>query len=435
MSPQKPAQVPAAEPMARISYAQNMEDILLDRVFKGRPGTFMDIGANHPFLESNTYFFYLRGWRGVNFEPIPSHHALFLQHRPEDLNLNVAASDADGELTFHEIANAGGLTGHSSLSGEVAEEHRAQGFDVRSYPVRSRTVASLVAEYRIEPPDFLSLDVECHEAAVIRGIPWATWRPKALVIESLEPISHAASFNSWEATLAEHGYLFAATNGINRFYLRDDLRDRLPRLQTPVNCLDHYTRADEALKQAEVEELHCRVQYLQREYDRLAADREWDRANFERIQAGWHWGRAQAELAKDGFAREMAAFDHHRENFERSVEQFQREKQLWEAERVQTQEDRAWERGEWARERDGWAGERDGWAGERAEFERRWAAWEWERAGLTEELAAARAEAEGLRGQLSTTERALRPYHLLDRLGVVAAGYGMARKVKRRFVR
>ena len=435
MSPLKPAQVPAAEPLGRISYAQNMEDILLDRVFKGRPGTFMDIGANHPFLESNTYFFYLRGWRGVNFEPIASHHALFLEHRPEDLNLNVAASDADGELTFHEIANAEGLTGHSSASDEVAEEHRGQGFDVRSYPVQARTVASLVEEYRIEPPDFLSLDVECHEAAVIRGIPWATWKPKVLVIESLEPISHASTFNAWESTLAEHGYLFAATNGINRFYLRDDLRDRLPLLQTPVNCLDHYSRADEAVKQAEVEELHCKLQYLQREYDRLVADREWDRSHFESIRAGWEWGQAQAELAKDAFAREMAAFDYHRSNFVREQERFHRERADWEAQLVKIGQERAEERGEWEAMRGEWDAQREHWARERAEFEGRWAAWEWERAGLAEELAAARAEAEGLRGQLSTTQRALRPYHLLDRLGVVAAGYGMARKFKGRLGR
>ena len=47
----------------RISYAQHMEDILIDRVFHDlrRTGTFMDIGANHPYIDNNSYFFYLRG--------------------------------------------------------------------------------------------------------------------------------------------------------------------------------------------------------------------------------------------------------------------------------------------------------------------------------------------------------------------------------------
>src|SRR4051812_24778781 len=55
--------------LPRISYAQNSEDILIDRLFRGEVGTFMDIGACHPLLDSNTWFFYSRGWRGVNFEP------------------------------------------------------------------------------------------------------------------------------------------------------------------------------------------------------------------------------------------------------------------------------------------------------------------------------------------------------------------------------
>ena len=135
MPPLKPAQAPSSPPCERISYAQNMEDILLDRLFRGRPGTFMDIGANHPFLDSNTYFFYLRGWRGVNLEPIPRNHALFLEHRPGDLNLEVAASDSEGSLTFHEIATDEGLTGHSSLSGRSPRSIARRGSP--STPTRS----------------------------------------------------------------------------------------------------------------------------------------------------------------------------------------------------------------------------------------------------------------------------------------------------------
>ena len=52
----------SAREIPRISYAQNHEDILIDRLFPGRIGTFMDIGACHPVVNSNTRFFYERGW-------------------------------------------------------------------------------------------------------------------------------------------------------------------------------------------------------------------------------------------------------------------------------------------------------------------------------------------------------------------------------------
>ena len=527
MNNQKPPQAAAIEPLARLSYSQNLEDILLDRVFEGRPGTFMDVGANHPFLESNTYFFYLRGWRGVNLEPIARNHALFLELRPDDLNLAIAASDSEGDLTFHEITKGEGLGGHlSTLSSEVAEEHRAHGFEVSTYPVPVRTVASLVAEHRIDPPDFLSIDVEGHEGAVIRGIPWATWRPKVLVIEAIHPQNHLSTHESWEPLLREHGYRFAAFNGLNRFYLRDDLSEKLVLFQTPVNCFDLYRRADEAMMQAEVDALNLQVQYLQREYDRIAAERDWDRSNFDRIRAGWEWGQSQAELVRQGFERETAAFEWHRSNFDQARQRFEHERECWESERADRERERgewaweraewekeraswAWHRGEWEQERDrseqerahhareraewarrsaereqeraerdeerarsswelaewerrsaewereraerdqerslhaweraewerqlaDWVRERAGWDEAKLEFDRMWAAWEWERAALEQGRTAARDEADALRQQLVSTQRALRPYRLLDRLGVVSAGFGMARKVKRR---
>src|SRR5947208_11366481 len=128
MDPDLSAPVERPRPESRVSYAQNGEDILLDRLFHGRPGTFMDLGGNHPYIDNNTYFFYLRGWRGVNVEPSPICQELFREHRPGDRNLGVAVSDADGERPFYEVRGPEGLTGLSTLSPEVAETHRAAGF-------------------------------------------------------------------------------------------------------------------------------------------------------------------------------------------------------------------------------------------------------------------------------------------------------------------
>ncbi len=109
----------------RISYAQNREDILLDRLFGDHVGRYMDVGSCHPILDSNTHFFYERGWRGVNLEPRVSSFHSFLHQRPEDLNLNLAASDFDGELTFYEVDD----DGLSTVSAEIAQGYRQRGVD------------------------------------------------------------------------------------------------------------------------------------------------------------------------------------------------------------------------------------------------------------------------------------------------------------------
>jgi FkbM family methyltransferase len=229
--------------LRRISYAQNSEDILIDRLFRGEVGTFVDIGAWLPVIHSNTECFYERGWRGVNIESSASAFELFLDQRPEDLNPNLAASDFDGELTYFEV-DEDHVRGSSTLSSEIARGYSQRGFVVVEKPVPVRTVRGLVKECGIGPPDFLSLDVESHEAQVIRGIDLQHWRPKLIVVEATVPGSPEPNHQSWEPLLPQQGYRFRVFNGLNRFYLRDDLQDLARHFETPVNCFDDFlTRA------------------------------------------------------------------------------------------------------------------------------------------------------------------------------------------------
>src|SRR5271170_702414 len=99
---QEPILSPGSVP--RISYAPNNEDILLDRIFGDHVGTFMDAGASHPSRDSLTYFFYRRGWRGVNLAPVPHRHRQLQAARPGDLNLALAAWDSNGEIPCFENA-------------------------------------------------------------------------------------------------------------------------------------------------------------------------------------------------------------------------------------------------------------------------------------------------------------------------------------------
>lgn len=365
---------------ARISYAQNAEDILLDRLFAGRVGTFVDIGANHPFIDSNTYYFYLRGWRGVNIEPNPRAADLFQKHRPSDTTLTLALSDAEGELPFFEVTSADGSTGLSTLDRAAAESYRAEGgYTIAESSVPVRTLRSVIDEQGIEPPDLVSIDVECHEAAVLRGIPLDTWRPKVLVVESTLPLSGVPSYRGWEPMLLEHGYVLAAFNGVNRFYLRDDLAGERSRFETPVSALDRYMRHDLVASQREVDQFRDR-------YEREKADHAFDHARHEELRQAWEWGQVHSRFVEAIHQQECDAI--------------------------------AFERAGWKARLDDFEAQRAAWERERASFARSREDWQRERAALA--------------AQLAETQRLLRPYRLLDRLGLVLSGYGLARRLKRR---
>ncbi len=222
----------------QISYARNGEDIILGRMFRGRKGTYVDVGANHPTVNNATYSLFVSGWRGVNIEPAGSAFELFARRRPGDLNLQVAISDVEGDRTFDKVVDRDGL------SSDLTEVDRAAGVQGSEQVVSTRTFASLIDQHGLVPPDVFSVDIGGGEEQVIRGIPLAVWQPKVFVIRGIRSMTNDPCHEAWEPLLLQHGYLFAASNGTNRFYLRGDLVDSLHLLRHPIDELDGWVKAE-----------------------------------------------------------------------------------------------------------------------------------------------------------------------------------------------
>ncbi len=215
--------------MRMISYAQNGEDVLLDRVFHDVDrGFYVDVGANDPVFDSVTKHFYDRGWRGVNIEPQPKLHRRLVEDRPRDINLHLGVSDREGTLTFHEAPSADGWSTFSELQ---AKNLRERNITVIERPVPVTTLARVCEQYVDQPIDFLKIDAESFESQVIGGADWSRWRPRVVLIET-------NGWEQWEPMLLTRDYLYAVFDGVNRFYVRAEDRHLLPRLAAPVNVAD-----------------------------------------------------------------------------------------------------------------------------------------------------------------------------------------------------
>jgi len=76
--------------MTFISYAQNYEDVMLQRAFKDiKKGFYIDVGANDPVIDSVTKAFYDSDWHGINIEPVTEWFIKLQEARPNDTNLNI----------------------------------------------------------------------------------------------------------------------------------------------------------------------------------------------------------------------------------------------------------------------------------------------------------------------------------------------------------
>lgn len=220
-----------------ISYAQNGEDILLSRLFKGKTdGFFIDVGAALPIDHSVTYHFYKQGWHGINIEPIPQFFNMFQLERLRDINLRCAMGSVSGTHIFYEVADN---LGRSSMDSKTAND-ASIGHEVIQYEVPVITLNDLYERYSLVEVDFLKIDVEGWEREVLLGNDWSKNRPCVVLVESIHPVTHSPEWENWEYILLENKYTFACFDGLNRFYVRSEDEHLAEQLKYPVNVLDNY---------------------------------------------------------------------------------------------------------------------------------------------------------------------------------------------------
>lgn len=244
-----------ASVMTTISYAQNAEDVVLNRAFADvRDGFYIDVGAAHPVVHSVTKHFYERGWHGINVEPHPGFFELLRDDRPRDVNLNVGISSDEGTMTFFEDPH---LPGNSTFSLELAEVYRAAGSELGERELEVTTLARVCEQHVDRTIDFLKIDVEGLEREVIAGADFERFRPRVVVVEAIDPAEKDLDYREWDGVLRRAGYRFSLFDGINRFYATNDEEDVGARVGVPANFLDDYVpyELDECRRAAEALEV------------------------------------------------------------------------------------------------------------------------------------------------------------------------------------
>ena len=157
---------------SKLSYSQLGEDMILNFLFNEKSVSrinYLDIGSNDPMINSNTYFFYSSGNRGVCVEADSGIIENFKKKRPEDvlLNLGVSASEIS-EADFY-----------------VFDINAWNTFDTNEVKIRLLTGASRVVEvkkvkmvhindlierYFESLPHLLSIDIEGLDFEVLSSL-------------------------------------------------------------------------------------------------------------------------------------------------------------------------------------------------------------------------------------------------------------------------
>ena len=173
-------------------------------------GYFVDVGANQPEADSESFHLERLGWTGVLVEPQPD-LALRLRERRKAKVYAVACSAPEnaGKTMVLHLAGV-----YSSFDPNLAVSTvRPEG----AVDVPTMTLDAVLEDAAAPGPiDFLSIDVEGHEIAVLSGFDLARWRPRLILIED-----HVLS-RDLHRRLTAHGYKWVRRTGLNSWYVPAD---------------------------------------------------------------------------------------------------------------------------------------------------------------------------------------------------------------------
>jgi FkbM family methyltransferase len=233
-------------------HAQNFEDVLLARCFEAQStGFYVDVGAEDPDIGSVTRHFYERGWRGLNVEPVPAFHRRLQQRRPRDLNVAVAASDRDGVELELTVVPGTGLSSLTPQGGNGPEPAGRDGEGSHRIQVRTARLDTLLEWAQLPRIDFLKIDVEGHEMAVLEGIDLTVQRPRLIVIETTDPLVYgggwvplverpgpSADSRALQRHVEARGYVPVHFDGLNSWWIAKEAQELAPAFATPPNVFD-----------------------------------------------------------------------------------------------------------------------------------------------------------------------------------------------------
>ena len=201
-------------PFGRLSYSQEGEDLVLARIL-GKLGStsrfFVDIGAHHPSRFSNTYYFYKRGWRGINVDALPGTKQMFQRMRPGDTTIECGVGSQDGVLRYFAF-NEPAL---NTFSEEEAKKKTIAPYHiVNTLQIPVVTLKKILDENlpKGQQIDFMTIDVEGFDHEVVSSSDWILYRPRVVLVELLDTEIQKFERHPTAMMLKEHNYrAFAKT--------------------------------------------------------------------------------------------------------------------------------------------------------------------------------------------------------------------------------
>lgn len=210
------------------SYSQAGEDMIVHYLFSTmgiKNPTYLDIGANLPDRGNNSFFFYRKGSRGVCIEPNQHLCGLIRRKRPGDTVLNIGIGlQAASSAIFYSFPGVHHSWSTFSAS-DARNKEKETGVKALEFQMPLQPVNDILERYFTSCPNFISLDVEGLDLAILQSMDFEKYRPEVICVEtvSFSVKNSETKLNEIIHFMESKGYMVYGDTHINTIFCKSEL--------------------------------------------------------------------------------------------------------------------------------------------------------------------------------------------------------------------
>ena len=219
------------------SFSNDGEDLILMKYLnKIKNGNYIDIGSHKPIKISNTFLFYLSGWKGICIDPLPFLKKKYRFFRRSDKFINsgvlTSKSDYQKEINFYYYKKYSDL---STFDPDRVEDLRkTYGREPSSIiPVSKITVFDLISISKDlfghnNAIHLLSLDIEGFELDILNDFFSNKVYPWIICVEEIGQTAETLINGKIYKLMKSNGYILGSRTFLSSIYVSRSILSKLP---------------------------------------------------------------------------------------------------------------------------------------------------------------------------------------------------------------
>jgi len=221
------------------SFSSDGEDfVLMKYLARIKNGNYIDIGSHQPVKHSNTFLFYLAGWKGICIDPLPNlkNKYKFIRRRDKFINAAVIGSKSNiqKELNFFYYKNNrdNSTFDPDRVKKLSAKFGREPSSTITIPKINVDEMLSSTEEFFRESKEInlLNLDIEGFEIDILDDFFSCNVYPWAVCVEELGQTAKTLKNGEIYKLMIKNGYILGSRTFFSSIYI---LKNQLSHLPSP----------------------------------------------------------------------------------------------------------------------------------------------------------------------------------------------------------